>query len=136
MQRSLSAGEHRRPHRKAILQKLRAEDRVDTWASIVPTFRGFSYPGFALERNRTLHSWSNCPVVFFAAPAWRVEILAGLIASERCGLDADRNMLTIYAASVSDLHNLAQRILAERGRFRRRPDHLHPSAAGRATSVR
>jgi hypothetical protein len=67
------------------------------------------------------HSWSDAPVVFFAAPTWRVEILAGLISSAGCGLDEDRGMLTVYARSIRDTHRLAERILVERGRFRKRP---------------
>jgi hypothetical protein len=67
-------------------------------------------------------SWSDCPVVFSAAPAWRVEILAELISSEGCGLGQGRNMLTVDAASIRHAHRLAERIVAERGRFRRRPD--------------
>lgn len=31
-------------------------------------------------------------------------------------------MLTIYAASIRHTHRLAERVVAERGRFRRRPD--------------
>lgn len=74
-------------------------------------------------------SWSNVPVVFFRAPTWRVERLMELIAAGRCGLGEDRGMLTIHAASVTDLHRLAERLLAERGRFRRMPDHLRPVRA-------
>ena len=69
-------------------------------------------------------SWSDAPIVFFAAPAWRVRILAELIASEGCGLAADRDMLTVYGASIRDLHRLAQRILRDRARFRRKPAEL------------
>lgn len=76
--------------------------------------------------HHTDRAWSDHPVVFFAAPAWRVELLADLISSERCGIDADRGMLTVYAASVGDMHRLAERILSERDRFRRMPDHLRP----------
>lgn len=68
------------------------------------------------------HTWSDCPVVFFAAPAWRVEILAELVSSEGCGLEEDREMLKIYGSSIRDTHGLAERIVAERGRFRRMPD--------------
>ena len=74
----------------------------------------------------TEHSWSDYPVVLFAAPPWRVEILAQMLAPERCGLGAGRDMLSIYAASVRHMHNLAERILAERARLRRRPEHLKP----------
>jgi hypothetical protein len=75
------------------------------------------------------HSWADTPVVFFAAPDWRVELLAPLIAAEQCGLDADRNMLTIYAASIRDTHGLAKCILAERRRFRKKPAHLETQAS-------
>jgi hypothetical protein len=68
-------------------------------------------------------SWSDCPVVFFAAPAWRVELLAGLASSEGCGLGSDRGMLTVYGPSISETHNLAKRILSERRRFRKVPEH-------------
>lgn len=68
-------------------------------------------------------SWSDCPVVFFAAPAWRLELLAELIAGAGCGLVADRGMLTIYAPSIVQMHALGERVVAERGRFRRKPDH-------------
>jgi len=72
------------------------------------------------------HSWSDCPVVFFAAPEWRVELLAALISEAGCGLEADRDMLKIYAASIRDTHHLAKRILSERGRFRQKPTHWRP----------
>ncbi len=68
-------------------------------------------------------SWSDCPVVLFAARQWRLEILADLIAAEGCGLGQDRGMLTVYGASIRGTHRLAQRILDERRRFRRMPDH-------------
>lgn len=69
------------------------------------------------------HNWSDCPVVFFAAPAWRLELLAELIAAAGCGLEADRGMLSIVAPSILHMHALAQSIVAERRRFRRKPDH-------------
>jgi len=53
----------------------------------------------------------------------RLELLAELIAGARCGLHADRGMLAIYAPSIVQMHALGERILAERGRFRRKPDH-------------
>jgi hypothetical protein len=67
-------------------------------------------------------SWSDCPVIFFAAPPWRVELLAELVASEACGLGSDRGLLTVYGQSISNMHSLAERILSERGRFRKMPD--------------
>lgn len=66
-------------------------------------------------------SWSDCPVVFFVAPKWRVEILAELIEAEECGLASGRGMLTVYGASVRSTHKLAERILSERQRFRVKP---------------
>lgn len=71
--------------------------------------------------HMTGQSWADCPVVFFAGPSWRVEILAELIAAETCGLAGDRGMLTVYGASVGHTHQLAERILSERGRFRKKP---------------
>lgn len=68
-------------------------------------------------------SWSDCPVVLFATPPWRLELLAELIADAGCGLAADRGMLAIYAPSIVRMHALGERIVAERGRFRRKPDH-------------
>lgn len=67
-------------------------------------------------------TWSDCPVVFFVAPAWRVEILAELVSAEGCGLKEDRDMLKIYGSSIRATHTLAERILAERGRFRKAPE--------------
>lgn len=64
-------------------------------------------------------SWADCPVVFFAAAAWRVEVLAELISLEGCGLDHGRGMLTVYGRSIRDTHRLAARIVLERRRFRR-----------------
>lgn len=58
-------------------------------------------------------SWSDCPVVFFAAPDRKVEILAELIRKKECGLGADRGLLVIEAASVTDLHSLAELIFEE-----------------------
>jgi len=71
----------------------------------------------------TSHSWSDAPVVFFAAPEWRVELLAELVSHAGCGLGADRDMLTVYGASVWDTNGLARQILSERGRFRKKPAH-------------
>jgi hypothetical protein len=71
-------------------------------------------------------SWSDCPVVFLAAPPWRGEILPDLLASEGCGLGSDRGLLTIYGRSITDMHRLAERILMERARFRRIPEHWRP----------
>lgn len=76
--------------------------------------------------HATSQSWSDCPVVFFAAPTWRVELLAELTAAEGCGLDEDRGMLKIYAPSVRETHALAERALAERGQFRKMPDRWRP----------
>jgi hypothetical protein len=66
-------------------------------------------------------SWSDCPVVFFAAPTWRVEVLAGLVRTTGCGLAADRGLIKIYGSSIRQTHALARLILDERVRFRRRP---------------
>lgn len=66
-------------------------------------------------------SWADYPVVFFAALHWRVEILAELVAAEACGLTGDRGMLTVYGASIHNTHQLAARVLSERGRFRKNP---------------
>src|SRR5680860_308722 len=71
-------------------------------------------------------SWSNCPVVFFAAPDRRVAILAELIRSAGCGLIEDRGMLKIYAPSVRETHALAQLILKQRSRFTSKPRPNRP----------
>jgi hypothetical protein len=68
-------------------------------------------------------SWSDVPVVFFAAPQWRLELLADMIAAAGCGLVAGRGMLEIVAPSIRNMHALAEMIAAERKRFRRKPDH-------------
>jgi len=68
-------------------------------------------------------SWSDVPVVFFAAPQWRLELLADLIAAAGCGLVAGRGMLEIVAPSIRNMHALAETIAAQRKRFRRKPDH-------------
>jgi hypothetical protein len=73
-------------------------------------------------------TWSDCPVVFFAAPAWRVEILADLISIEGCGLEAGRGMLEVYGSSIGAMNRLGSRILSERKRFRRRPRDTRPAA--------
>jgi hypothetical protein len=73
-------------------------------------------------------SWSDSPVVFFAAPAWRLELLGELIADAGCGLGGDRGMLAIYAPSIIQMHALGERIIAERERFRRKPDHRRTPA--------
>jgi hypothetical protein len=83
----------------------------------------------------TERSWSDCPVVFFAAPTWRVELLADLIASANCGLDADRGMLKVYGRSVRDMHGLARLILDERERFRRIPDRHRTRRRSRRSSA-
>lgn len=80
------------------------------------------------------HSWSDVPVVLFAAPQWRAEILAELAAVEGCGIDTDRDLLSVYGRSIRDTNRLASHILAERGRFTRMPErwrtrqrfHPHP----------
>jgi hypothetical protein len=73
--------------------------------------------------HMTNRSWSDAPIVFFAAPGWRVELLAELISQAGCGLGTGRGMLTVYGASIRDTHGLAQQILSERGRFRKKPAH-------------
>jgi hypothetical protein len=77
-------------------------------------------------------SWSDCPVVFFAAPPWRLELLAGLIADAGCGLLADRGMLGIYAPSIRNMHVLAETIASERKQFRRMPDHWRAPGSARS----
>jgi hypothetical protein len=77
------------------------------------------------------HSWSDCPVVFFAAPPWRLELLAELISAAGCGLEADRGMLVIVAPSILQMHALGQSIVNERRRFRRKPDHWRTNSASR-----
>jgi len=62
-------------------------------------------------------SWSDCPAVFFAAPAQRVETLAELIQARGCGLRESRGLLVIEAASIADLHSLAELIFEEIGGF-------------------
>lgn len=64
-------------------------------------------------------SWSDCPVVFFAAASWRIPILAGLAAESGCGLEEDRGMLKVYAPSVRHTNGLARHLLVSRARFRR-----------------
>lgn len=85
--------------------------------------------------HATERSWSDCPVVFFAAPTWRVEVLADLIVRANCGLDADRGMLKLYGRSIRDMHNLAQSILDERERFRRIPDRHRPRPRRKRSSA-
>jgi hypothetical protein len=71
-------------------------------------------------------SWAEYPVVLFAAPAWRIEILADLIVAEGCGLVDSRGMVSVYGKSIRDMHRLAERLLEERSRFRRIPGHRSP----------
>ncbi len=77
-------------------------------------------------------SWSDHPVVFFAAPKSRVTILAPLMRRAGCGLDADRGMLLVYAPSVGEMHALAGLILEEYGRFVAKPKRKrqHTSSPG------
>src|SRR5680860_1741672 len=79
-----------------------------------------------LRSHTCERSWSNCPVVFFAAPDRRVAILAELIRSAGCGLIEDRGMLKIYAPSVRETHALAQLILKQRSRFTSKPRPNRP----------
>lgn len=67
------------------------------------------------------NSWADYPVIFFAAPAWKLEILAPMISEECCGLEegGERDLLVVYAASVRETHRLAERLLKERAQFRR-----------------
>ncbi|HXG75728.1 MAG TPA: hypothetical protein VNJ53_04090 [Gaiellaceae bacterium] len=76
-------------------------------------------------------SWSDCPVVFFAARPWRLELLADLIEPAGCGLRADRGMLSIVAPSILYMHELGRSIVNERRRFRRKPDHWRTSSVAR-----
>jgi hypothetical protein len=77
--------------------------------------------------HATERTWSDAPVVFFRGPTWRVELLMEPIAAEQCGLGESRGMLTINAASVVEMHSLAERLLNDRARFRRIPDHHRPA---------
>lgn len=70
-------------------------------------------------------SWSDCPVVFFAAHAWRATLLAELAGQHGCGVAPGREMLTVYAPSVENLTSLASAVLAERTSFRRNPNPRH-----------
>jgi hypothetical protein len=72
-------------------------------------------------------SWSDCPIVFFAGPTWRVRILVKLVATYRCGLIERRGMLSIYARSIIDMNGLASRLLEHRTRFRKNPDRPTPT---------
>ena len=71
-------------------------------------------------------SWSDCPIVFFAGPTWRVAILVDLVETFRCGLEESRGMLSIYARSIADLNGLASGLLKNRARFRKNPDRPIP----------
>jgi hypothetical protein len=53
----------------------------------------------------------------------RTSVLTNQRASAGCGLGADQGMLAIYAPSTVQMHALGERIVAERERFRRKPDH-------------
>jgi hypothetical protein len=66
-------------------------------------------------------TWSDHPVVFFAAPKTRVTILAPLMRTAGCGFDTGRGMLLVYAPSVRETHALAELILREQRRFERKP---------------
>lgn len=66
----------------------------------------------------TERTWSDCPVVFFAAPDWRVKVLAKFVKDAGCGLDADRDMLKVYAASVRQMNRLGQMLFDQRAAFR------------------
>jgi hypothetical protein len=66
-------------------------------------------------------SWSDCPVVVFAAPAWKIGTLTELFRENGCGLVGDRGLLWVEAASVADLHSLAGRIIKTRSRLRKPP---------------
>jgi hypothetical protein len=83
--------------------------------------------------HASTRSWSPWPVVFFAAPQWRLERLAELIASEQCGLESTRDMFTVYGASIRDTHRLAKRLLAERAAFRSKASKWHGSRRPRAS---
>jgi hypothetical protein len=67
------------------------------------------------------NSWSDYPVVLFGAHKWRAVLLAELVAEADCGIDQDREMLTVYAPSVRNLMSLAEAVLTKRARFRSRP---------------
>jgi hypothetical protein len=79
-------------------------------------------------------SWSDCPIVFFAAPQWRLAILSGLVRESGCGLDAGRDMLTVYSRSIHETHQLADLIVCERRQFWRRPVQSNVVSTRRAQS--
>jgi hypothetical protein len=74
-------------------------------------------PGFAHENEANSYEL-QLPDNLGSRP-----VVAELIAGAGCGLSADRGILAIYARSIVRMHALGERIVAERERFRRKPDH-------------
>jgi hypothetical protein len=56
------------------------------------------------------------------AHKWRALVLSDIVAESNCGIGQDRGMLTVYGKSITDLMALAQSVLEQRTRFRRRVD--------------
>jgi hypothetical protein len=71
-------------------------------------------------RGHPENSWSDVPVVLFAADRRRSELIASLAKEADCGLEIDParpNLISIYAASIANLMALTRAILRDRSRF-------------------
>jgi hypothetical protein len=71
------------------------------------------YPA-ASCRSHTEHSWSDRPVVVFAASRTRATIVSELMQGSGCGLGLDParpELISVYAASIEELMALARRIM-------------------------
>ncbi|HZL05000.1 MAG TPA: hypothetical protein VFE45_06235, partial [Coriobacteriia bacterium] len=76
--------------------------------------RGF-FPAASCRSHAYEHSWSDRPVVLFAADRRRVEWLRPLVERAGCGFCVPRDrgqLLTIEAQSIVEMGALAQLILA------------------------
>lgn len=77
------------------------------------------YPA-ASCRSHTERSWSDRPVVFFAASRTRAAIVSELMQGSGCGLSVDParpDLISVYAASIEELMALARRIMDSRQRL-------------------
>jgi hypothetical protein len=72
------------------------------------------------SHHNGLHSWSEYPVVMFAAAEWHARKLRPLVEASGCGLECDNSrsdLLCVYAPSIVEMMNLATVLLAAKDEF-------------------
>jgi hypothetical protein len=87
------------------------------------------HPAASCRSHDGGHSWSERPVVFFAASRHRADVLAGLVRESGCGFGFDpghSQLLLIEAQSIEEMARLATLVLEHRDEFVQRKGSRQP----------